>query len=164
MKIRGNVVGTNMKPERIADRIGGGGGGSSNAPTIVTDIGEYTKLADFITNGMEDNSSVILHIDADDSKQLDDIPYMPVMLEWCIEIHKSSGLAEIDAKCAPDFYYSGGDEFKKHFCGIFYASNGTIIWKSYVIEDDVVNIIDEQMEHITESVIAALPVYNGEVV
>ena len=33
-----------------------------------------------------------------------------------------------------------------------------------VTEEDVVNIIDEQMEHITESVIAALPVYNGEVV
>ena len=33
-----------------------------------------------------------------------------------------------------------------------------------VTEEDVVNIIDDQMEHITESVIAALPVYNGEVV
>ena len=59
MKIRGNVVGTNMKPEKIADRIGGTGG---------------------------------------------------------------------------------------------------------VTEEDVVNIIDEQMEHIAESVIASLPVYNGEVV
>ena len=35
---------------------------------------------------------------------------------------------------------------------------------SGVTEDDVKNIIDEQMEHITESVINALPVYNGEVV
>ena len=33
-----------------------------------------------------------------------------------------------------------------------------------VTEDDVVDIIDEQMEHITESVINALPIYNGEVI
>ena len=33
-----------------------------------------------------------------------------------------------------------------------------------VTEDDVKNIIDEQMEHITESVIASLPVYDGSVV
>lgn len=33
-----------------------------------------------------------------------------------------------------------------------------------ITEADVVGIIDQQMEHITESVIAALPVYNGEVV
>ena len=33
-----------------------------------------------------------------------------------------------------------------------------------VTEDDVVNIIDQQMEHIKASVIAALPVYDGSVV
>lgn len=33
-----------------------------------------------------------------------------------------------------------------------------------VSEDGVINIINDQMAHITESVIAALPVYNGEVV
>lgn len=155
--------------QKIKDEIANGSGGgitpeqSGAYPVIVIDIGEYAKLADFITTGMEDNSSVILHIDADHSRQLDDIPYMPVMLEWCIEIHKSSGLAEIDAKCAPDFYYNGGDELKKHWRGIFYVSNGTITWKNYVAEDDVVSIIDQQMEHITERVIAALPVYDGSV-
>ena len=33
-----------------------------------------------------------------------------------------------------------------------------------VTESDVVNIINQQMEHITESVIAVLPIYDGEVV
>lgn len=33
-----------------------------------------------------------------------------------------------------------------------------------VTEDDILNVIDEQMEYITESVIQALPIYDGEVV
>ena len=67
MKIRGNVVGTNMKPEKIADRIGGGGGGveidddnisanktwssekiANTFDDVVTEIeGEYLNYEDF---------------------------------------------------------------------------------------------------------------------
>ena len=43
MKIRGNVVGTNMKPEKIADRIGGTGGGvtEDDVVTIIDNQMDY---------------------------------------------------------------------------------------------------------------------------
>lgn len=63
MKIRGNVVGTNMKPEKVADRVGGVGGGGADgySPTATvtqTDIGATITITDkngtttaTITNG-----------------------------------------------------------------------------------------------------------------
>ncbi len=42
------------------------------------------------------------------------------------------------------------------------ALNDTL--SSYVLKIDFGSLLDDNMEHITESVISALPIYNGEVV
>ena len=47
--IRGNVVGTTMSPESIANRIGGGGGGITEEQLVET-LANYATLEDVNSN------------------------------------------------------------------------------------------------------------------
>lgn len=84
----------------VAGTASGGGGETGEHPVIVTDFGEYTTLADFIQNGMEDNSAVICYTDSklSDFPDTTAIAYYSTFM-WCVEIHKSSSsVAEITAR------------------------------------------------------------------
>lgn len=61
-----------------------------SSPTVISSFGEYTTLADFITNGMGNSSYVICYTDT----MLSDFPDMSSLdtsdsYTWCIEIFKS---------------------------------------------------------------------------
>ena len=94
--------------QKIADEISNipSGGGGGDSPVIITSFGDYTNLAEYIKNGMEDNSAVICYTDKKLTEGFPDtsaISYS-AMLTWCIEIHKStsgtSSVAEINARAS----------------------------------------------------------------
>ena len=186
--IRGNLVGTTMSPDSIAERIGGGGGDSSNTPTIITDFGTYTTLANFIKNGMEDNSAVICYT----KTRLTDFPVQPDTIsesasEWCIEIYKTSKwVTEIKARLTHRM--QAAEIPSCRWNSICKANDGEIAWTQVQLytgegesggggsQDSVLyteqTLTPEQQAQARENigaatvdeVIAALPIYDGEVV
>lgn len=92
--------------QKIADEIANvpsGGGGDS--PVIITSFGDYTNLAEYIKNGMDDNSAVICYTNKKLTEGFPDTSSLPgYPLYWCIEIHKSNGSsAEINARASNQF-------------------------------------------------------------
>ena len=73
MKIRGNVIGTTMKPEKIAERIGGGGGANALIVTIEGDKASHTS--DDIHDHIENGGLVYLHADFPLYVSLTDVDY-----------------------------------------------------------------------------------------
>ena len=79
MKIRGNVIGTTMKPEKIAERIGGTGGGGAATPYYVdvyfVENEPYTN--DFswhdLRNEISNNRMILCRV-----TRTDDMLYLPL--------------------------------------------------------------------------------------